>query len=208
MCFDFGALNCVSVGNPVGIPQSALPYAFNAVSHMGIPEKCPRIPLSDCSPNSAPCRWALGLTQSFDSFWKMRKLDGILLLFFISLTKKQPLFAIWGVPVQQEPSAVRGATTPKHPCYGRSQCCHSGGPLTAERPFERGKFCGSSWQIPQKDISNEKKHQGWHLGILFPDHSGQIWHCHSTEASSHHRVSIPPLIWALPLVFILKQLFW
>lgn len=36
------------------IPQSALPYAFNAVSHMGIPAKCPQIPLSVCSPNSSP----------------------------------------------------------------------------------------------------------------------------------------------------------
>lgn len=80
-------------------------------------------------------------------------------LFLEQRHKLQPPFAIWGVPLQREPSAVRGAT-PKHPCYGRSQCCHSGGPLTAERPFERGKFCGSSWQIPQKDISNEKKHQG------------------------------------------------
>lgn len=193
------------------IPQSVLPYAFNAISHMGIPAKCPQIPLSDCSPNSAPCHWALGLIQSFDSFWEMRKLDGLLLFFYYYFgTKAQAVapFATCGVPVQWEPSTVRGATTQKHPCYGCSQCCHSGGPLAAERPFERGKFCGSSWQIPQKDVSNEKKHQGWHFGILFPVRSGTAIALYVLEASSHRTASIPRLIWALPLVFVLEQLFW
>lgn len=178
--------------------SGALPYTSTPISHRDIPAKDPQIPLPDCSPSSPLSVSEHCMTNTLIVSKKWEILMGCY-LFQTKAKHYSPCFAVCSVPVGKEPSAVYGTTIPTRPSYGRSQCRYSGSALTSERPFERGIFVVLPGKFHKKDVTNEKRSQGWHFSILFISRQLQLDSPHVLGVSAHLTTSIPLLIWARSL---------